>query len=609
MNPTFLVLVTTLAPLLAFAIGLLFLMKAPRMAQGVVLAGGLASVLCSLVLLATGPFEPVRHTWLVSGTLELRFGFMLDGLALSFGAVVALITFCVQVYSIGYMSHDPAKTRYFAMLGLFGWAMLSFVYAVDLLQAFIFWELVGLASFFLIGFWYEKPSASAAAKKAFVMTRVGDVGLFIGILLILDMTLLSDIPALLDVETGLVSVASSGQLTLILLLIFFGIMGKSAQFPLHTWLPDAMEGPTPVSALLHSATMVAAGVFLFARLHPLFMESAATIHVVLAVALFTTLLSATIAMVEKDIKKVLAYSSIGQLGFMLAALAAGGLLAGVLHLILHAVFKALLFLCAGSYIHHFHTNDMEEIGRRGGRRMKVTTLGLIAGGGALAGIPPLAGFFSKEEVLAALSHGGYTFHLLVALFAALLTAYYTFRMIFLVVLPRKMEAEVPKSIADSPLVMLAPMVLLIVGSVLGGAMLAPLAGLLGLEVPHHSLLSMAPALAVVAVGVGLAWWDFGRREAAREGFVTKLGPAYTLFRRQWYVDAFYRATFDRLVNAAARLLEGVENRGLDDGFDRLALGTRRGGAILARLQSGWVQGYIAGVVAVLTLAGLYFGFR
>src|SRR5690606_6330301 len=239
-----------------------------------------------------------------------------------------------------------------------------------LLQAFIFWELVGLASFFLIGFWYEKPSAVAAAKKAFIMTRVGDVGLFIGILLILNKVGFFDIPQLVDAESGLHTLVDHGTLTLIMVLIFTGIVGKSAQFPLHTWLPDAMEGPTPVSALLHSATMVAAGVFLFARLHPLFMMSATTIHVVLIVALFTAVLSSTIALVEKDIKKVLAYSSIGQLGFMLAALASGALLAGVLHLILHAIFKALLFLCAGSYIHHFHTNDMEEIGRKGGRRMK-----------------------------------------------------------------------------------------------------------------------------------------------------------------------------------------------------------------------------------------------
>ena len=297
-----------------------------------------------------------------------KFGFLLDGLSLMFGVAVALITLCVMVYSLGYMGHDLSKTRYFALLALFEWAMLSFVYAVDLMQTFIFWELVGLASFFLIGFWYEKPSATAAAKKAFLMTRVGDVGLFIGVLMVLQVAGHFDIPGLLATEGGLVAQATPAVLTTITLLIFVGIVGKSAQFPLHTWLPDAMEGPTPVSALLHSATMVAAGVYLMARLHPLFMGSETTLGSILIVASMTALLAATMAMVATDIKRVLAYSSISQLGFMLLGLAAGSLFAGVFHLITHALFKALLFLCSGLFIHHLETNDMAQIGRGGGRR-------------------------------------------------------------------------------------------------------------------------------------------------------------------------------------------------------------------------------------------------
>lgn len=608
MNPAFVALLTIFTPFIAFAVAMLFFMKHHRIAQGIVLTGGFLSVLGAFCLLGMGPMEPVRYLWFSSGSLQLSFGFLFDGISLSFGAVVALITFLIQVYSVGYMHHDPAKTRYFALLGLFGWAMLGFVYAVDLLQALIFWELVGLASFFLIGFWYEKPSATAAAKKAFLMTRIGDTGLLIGILAMINIASMSDIPGLLDPETGLTTMVSTGTITILMLLIFMGIVGKSAQFPLHTWLPDAMEGPTPVSALLHSATMVAAGVYLFARLHPLFMVSGTVTTTVLCIAIFTALLSATIAMVETDMKKVLAYSSIGQLGFMLAALAAGGLLAGVLHLILHAVFKALLFLCAGSYIHHFDSNEMKEIGSRGGRRMRWTTAGLLIGGASLAGIPPLAGFFSKEEVLASLSYGGYTVFLVFALFAAFLTAYYTFRMIFLVVLPGKIEAPSGHE-GDSPAVMLVPMLLLMAGTVAGGFLLSPIAGLLDMEVPHHTIVSMLPAIFAALAGVALAWWDFGRAGASRKGFISAVKPLHTLFRNKWYVDDVYRAVFARFTDTAAALLHRMETRFLDDGFDALAEGTKKTGALTSRLQSGWVQMYVAGMVVVLALVGIYFGMR
>lgn len=608
MNHALLALLTIFTPFVAFAISMLFCMRAHRVAQAIILTGGAVSVLGALAILAAGPTDPQSVIWLSSGSLELSFGFMFDGLSLSFGAVVAIITFLVQIYSIGYMHDDPAKTRYFGLLGLFGWAMLGFVYSVDLLQALIFWELVGLASFFLIGFWYEKPSASAAARKAFLMTRIGDTGLLIGILLIINISGMGHIPALLDADSGLGTMVSVGTLTVLMLLVFMGIVGKSAQFPLHTWLPDAMEGPTPVSALLHSATMVAAGVFLFARLHPLFLASEATLIVVLCIAIFTALMSASMAMVESDLKKVLAYSSIGQLGFMLAALAAGGLLAGVLHLILHAVFKALLFLCAGSYIHHFHTNDMREIGRRGGRRMRWTTAGLVIGGASLAGLPPLAGFFSKEEVLASLSYGGHHIFWFFALFAAFLTAYYTFRMIFFILLPDR-QVDVNAVTHDSSPVILAPIVILTVATLFGGLLLGPLAALLLLEVPHHTILSMLPAIFCSLAGVALAWLDFGRRTASRRGFISLVPPLQVLFVRKWYVDDVYQAVFARMIQAMAMMLHHVEVHLLDGGADKLADATRRTGGWTARLQSGWVQMYIASGVVVVALAGYFLGGR
>jgi NADH-quinone oxidoreductase subunit L len=605
-----LILLTTVTPLAAFALAILFLMRQPRLAQTVVIVGGALSLAGAASLLSQGPVAPLRYLWFASGDMQLRFGFLLDGMSLMFGVAVALITLCVMVYSLGYMSHDPGKTRYFAMLALFEWAMLSFVYAVDLLQSFIFWELVGLASFFLIGFWYEKPSATAAAKKAFLMTRVGDVGLFIGVLLVLQVAGHFDIPGLLAADGGLISQATPAVLTMITLLIFVGIVGKSAQFPLHTWLPDAMEGPTPVSALLHSATMVAAGVYLMARLHPLFMGSETTLGVILVVGSVTALLAATMAMVATDIKKVLAYSSISQLGFMLLGLAAGSLFAGVFHLITHALFKALLFLCSGLFIHHFASNDMAHIGRRGGRRMRFATTGLLIGGAALAGIPPLGGFFSKEEIFAALGHDGVSVFSVAAFLAAFLTAYYTFRMIFLVLNPLPVEPESHVSEGHDraePWSMALPVALLIVGAAIAGFFGSDIARHLGLDAVHHSFASMVPALVVVALGVLLAWLDFGRPSSARTGFIARVPSVERLFLNGWYVDAFYDAVVVRGTVLVATILHAAEVRLFDGNFDRFGFGMLGLGSASRRLQNGWVQFYGGWAAIVLGAVAVYFG--
>jgi NADH-quinone oxidoreductase subunit L len=607
-----LALLATLSPLPAFFIALVFLRSQPRLAQLVALAGTALTLVGSAGLLAQGPVEPLRFLWFSSGQINLQFGFLFDGISLVFGVAVSLITLCVMVYSLSYMAHDPSKSRYFAMLSLFAWAMLSFVYAVDLLQAFIFWELVGLASFFLIGFWYEKPEASTAARKAFLMTRIGDVGLFIGILMILPLTSNFDLPTLLNAETGLVKLAAPAALSTITLLIFMGIVGKSAQFPLHTWLPDAMEGPTPVSALLHSATMVAAGVYLMARLHPLFMAAPDTLYIILCIAAFTALLAATIAMVERDIKKVFAYSSISQLGFMLMGLAAGSLFAGVFHLITHAVFKALLFLCSGVYIHHFETNDLEEIGRRGGRRLRATTLALAIGAGALAGVPPLAGFFSKEEIFAALGHDGATLFSIVALFAAFLTAYYTARMLFLVILPAKIEEDAQHDAQHGPaqpIAMLAPILLLALGALSLGFVGTRLAVMLGVAPAHHEIASMLPAIGVVLLGILIAYMDYGRRGAARKGFIASVPVLQKLFENRWYIDEFYRTVFVRLNDALSALFYAIEQRFFDAGFDEFGSSALKAGNSASRLQSGWVQIYAGATVVLIGLAALYIGLR
>ena len=615
MDTLTLALATTFAPFAACVVALLFLVGRPRLAQAVVVAGGAVSLLGALALLAAGPVEPLRFLWFTSGPVELRFGFWLDGLSLIFGAAVALVTLCVMVYSVGYMGGDPGRTRYFALLGLFEWSMLSFVYAVDLLQSFIFWELVGLSSFFLIGFWYERPAARDAATKAFVMTRIGDVGLFIGLLVILHVAGGFDIPTLLDPQSGMVRTAAPLLLTVVSLLIFAGIAGKSAQLPLHTWLPDAMEGPTPVSALLHSATMVAAGVFLMARLHPLFMAADHGPTVILAISALTALVAATMAMVESDIKRVLAYSSISQLGFMLMGLAAGSLFAGVFHLVTHAFFKSLLFLCSGLFIHHCGTNDMEGIGRGGGRRLRFATVGLAAGGAALAGVPPLSGFFSKEEIFASLGHAGgvvATAAYAAAFLAALLTAYYTFRMIFLVTRPERIEAQSGDGHHEGraePWTMAAPVAVLTLGSVIAGFWGREIAAGLGVAAAPHGLATMAPALAVVALGVLWAWVDFGRAGAPRTGSIHRVPALETLFARQWYVDALYRAVIVRLTLVAARVLHAFEVRGLDLNYERFGFGILGAGTGSTRLQTGWVQFYGGWAVVLVGLAAAWLGLR
>jgi NADH-quinone oxidoreductase subunit L len=283
--------------------------------------------------------------------------------------LVAVISFLVQVYSLGYMAGDPGFARYYAFQSLFACAMMSLTVSSSMLQLYVFWELVGLSSYLLIGFWYEKFSATQAGKKAFVMTRLGDIAFFIGLLLVL--LNLGNLNIVEMNSTEVPARMSSGLISLSAILMFGGIVGKSAQFPLLTWLPDAMEGPTPVSALLHSATMVAAGVYLFARLFPFFGHSAGAMTIFLAIGTITMVIASTMAMVDRDIKRVWAYSTISQLGFMIMGLAAGGYFAGTFHLITHAGFKALLFLCSGVWIHYYETNDMYQIGRQGGRRLKI----------------------------------------------------------------------------------------------------------------------------------------------------------------------------------------------------------------------------------------------
>jgi len=613
------------APLLACALILIFLRGRPRVAAGTAIAALTVSFAAAAFLVwqvAVPNTAAVSQTlWLpVQGGAGLAFGVILDPLAVTMALVVAAITLAVMVYSTGYMRGDPGFARYFGFLALFGWAMLGLVLASNLLQLLVFWELVGLASFLLIGFWFEREAPAAAARKAFLMTRVGDVGFLLGVLLLIRALGVATIP---DVLAAATSPAPGFTVPLVAFLLLMGVVGKSAQGPLFTWLPDAMEGPTPVSALLHSATMVAAGVFLVARLHPLFAAAPGVMQGLLWLALVTALASATMAMVANDIKRVLAYSSISQLSYMLMALAAGSVAAGFFHLTTHAGFKALLFLSSGIFIHHAHSNDMREIAGHEPLSQKAGVIGLVAGSLALAGVIPFAGYFSKEMVLGAMGEkvGGVV--LALAYLGAGLTAYYTFRMVFLTLRGQTPRRPVARDIAPAahaagheehfpkaaeaamawPVLALAALTLVL--GYLGGFFATRLSPALPHEGPFHVGGGALVALALVAAGIALAWYEFGRAGALRLGFAERVPALKSFFGDNWYLDRLYKATVIRWTLALSRAAKWNDHTVLDGASDGVAQGTVWGGRILSMVQNGFVQAYVAVAISVVAALGIW----
>jgi NADH-quinone oxidoreductase subunit L len=616
-------------PLAAFLVIFVFTRNHPRLSAAISIGSVSVSLVCSLALLGLNLkiAQPIQYLvmLLASSGLDIPFGFLVDQLNLLMIVVVSAICFLVQVYSLGYMAGDPGFSRYYSFMSLFAWAMMNLVLSPTILQLYVFWELVGLSSYLLIGFWYEKFSASEAGKKAFVMTRAGDAAFFIGFLLLF---LHTGNLSILDLNSPAISAAlSPTTLTLSALLIFGGIVGKSAQFPLLTWLPDAMEGPTPVSALLHSATMVAAGVYLFARLFPFFSLSPKAMDIFLAIGTISMLLASSMAMVSRDIKRVWAYSTISQLGFMIMALGAGGYFAGVFHLTTHAGFKALLFLCSGVFIHKYGTNDAYELGRFGSRRMIVPTVSIILAAAALSGFPPFSGYFSKEAIMAALAELPNPAWLAAGLAGVFLTAYYSFRMIFILVLPRQTGEDGGQKTDDGhaaheesgygvmawPLVILAA-ITVVLGFfenslrdfLLGGSMAASPAA-----EAEGGRLVWAPwaALGLAAGGFVLAWWEFGRRSSKQIGFVEKIPPLYRLFTERWYIDHFYRLLVNLVVDRGiSYLCWQNDNKVIDGGIDELCEGTIEGGRIVAFLQTGMIQYRLLAIFAVMVLLSIYFYF-
>jgi len=617
-STTALALLGTQLPAAIFGLILLATRRHARLSAALSIAAVSVTLLCAVGLLVRhwNAVESIRFTirWVVSGDIEVLFGYFLDPASLLMLVTVAVICFLVQVYSLGYMAGDPGFARYYAYMSLFAWAMTSLTVAPNLLQLYIFWELVGLASYLLIGFWFEKFSASEAGKKAFVMTRTGDVAFFLGLILLLMHVGNLDIETLNQPATAVRM--PPAVLTAAALLIFGGIVGKSAQFPLLTWLPDAMEGPTPVSALLHSATMVAAGVYLFARIFPFLSAATTAMAVFLVIGTVSMLAASTMAMVSRDIKRVWAYSTISQLGYMIMGLAAGGYFAGVFHLTTHAGFKALLFLCSGVFIHHFGTNDMFEIGQAGGRGRKIPMLCMIVGGAALAGVPPLSGFFSKELILGTLANLPNPLWLILALAGVFLTAYYTFRLIFVILFPKETGAHAgginSGHSAAGGRVMNAVLLILAGVTLILGFVQSPLdhfiAGDSAAAGDHggHSAGLAIVSIGLVAAAVGLAWLEFGRSSAARIGFVERLPSLGRFFEQRWYLDHLYRLLLDRVVYRGFSALCSAGDRKAIDGFIHgVSHETVKSGGRLALLHGAMIQYRLLVLFAVVALLGAY----
>jgi NADH-quinone oxidoreductase subunit L len=630
-----------LLPLVAFAV-IVFVTRQNKMLSAAlsIAAMAVAAALSLFVILpqvVAGGTDHFEFNWLRlwpgvapqgAGETFLRLGVAIDPLTAIMLVVVTGVSFLVQVYSRSYMIEhgqlDPGYSRFFAYLSLFTFSMLAVVLANNLLFLFIGWELVGLCSYLLIGFWYDRPEVHGvhllppwiAAKKAFLTTRVGDVGFLIGLIILWNTggTLqLSQLFEQVDARTGpLFNASLFGQPVLFwaCLCLFAGAVGKSGQFPLHVWLPDAMEGPTPVSALIHAATMVAAGVYLVARTYPLFEAAPSALTVVAVIGGFTAIFAATMGLASNDIKRILAYSTVSQLGYMMLALGAGSIAAGMFHLFTHAFFKALLFLAAGSVIHAVGTNDITEMG--GLRKIMPRTYWTMAIGGlSLAGFPLFAGFWSKDEVLAAAASGGGPILLAFGVITVFLTAFYTFRMFFLTfhgTYRGDVHATHPH---ESDWWMTGPLIVLAIPALVIGFWGSPLLnngfqhfleGGAYRDVQPNLVLAVVGAVLAIA-GIGAAWMMYGARQFAAEP-LAQYGAVYTLLARRYYIDEFYMWLIDKLVIGVGYALTIFDREALDAIVNGIAALLADFGRGLRTAQTGRVQNYglvLFGGMAVIAL--------
>ncbi|MFF2092570.1 NADH-quinone oxidoreductase subunit L [Paenibacillus sp. NPDC058174] len=588
-------------------------------------AGSLAAFLLSLLVLfeRLGPdavdYSISSFKWIVIGDYTLRLGFEVTNLTSLMLVVITTVSLAVNVYSAGYMKNDERITVFYGYVALFTFSMIGLVLADNMLLLYIFWELVGVCSFLLIGFWYQRPAARAAAKKAFIVTRIGDAGLLLAILLLfwympghaLDFTNIYNV-----FHEGQSGVMTSGITTLIALLIFIGAIGKSGQFPLHVWLPDAMEGPTPISALIHAATMVAAGVFLLARTFDIISASEAAMQTTAYIGGFTAIFAATIALAQNDIKRILAYSTVSQLGYMVMAIGLGSVSGGIFHLFTHAFFKALLFLGAGSIIHAVHTQDIREMGGLGAK-MKTTAWTFAIGALALSGIPPFSGFWSKDAILAtALDENPVLF--VVGLAAAFCTALYMSRLFFLVFAgkPRSGQAAVKESGA----VMTIPMIVLAVLSVVAGFVETPWNGWLSgwlngsgaVEAAHGSgIAAMVASIGVGALGIYLGWLFFVKKSIGNGLMAERFPGLLRAVERGYYLDELYRAIVVKPLRGLGTALAAFDEYVIGGTVRMTGSLTTAAGRLAARLSNGKVQTYglaalIGCIILIVAIVGRRF---
>jgi NADH-quinone oxidoreductase subunit L len=658
-------------PLLSFLILIFFGKKLPR--QGDWLANAILFIclgLAGYVLYATGAADKIGATynWIdlkdapVFGPVKIQLGILIDNLSAVMLVVVCLISALTHLFSVKYMEGDTKYSRYYAFLGIFTFSMLGIVLTNNLLMMYIFWELVGLSSYLLIGFWYEKPGPQYASKKAFIVNRIGDAGFFIGIMIIYVFTksfTFTDIFA--AIEAGKLS---GGWLTAAGILIFCGAIGKSAQFPLHVWLPDAMEGPTPVSALIHAATMVAAGVYLVTRTYAMMDADALTF--IAYIGLITAFISATIAITQNDIKKVLAYSTVSQLGFMILALGVGAFTAGFFHLVTHAAFKACLFLGAGSVIYGMHHE--QDIRNMGGlkKKMKITYLTFLMATMALSGVPLTSGFLSKDSILAgtlafASLTGGINIIIpIVAFFVAGLTAFYMFRLVFLTFHGEPKNKEKYDHCKESPKPMTIPLIVLSVLSFFAFFSYNPIDANIGwfakyisppntvvpqnqrfefqrtaeeksavtentevkkeeapavientneefLEAVHHQhYTAMGLSLFVAGMGILLAFVFYKWKKLDPDALAEKIKPLYTFSLNKWYFDEFYEGVIVKGLLGLTRVFRWFDNTVVDGVVNGAAYITERSSAGTGKFDNSFVDGLVNLVGSVVMFFGLLF---
>jgi NADH-quinone oxidoreductase subunit L len=593
-----------------------------------------------------GPLDFPTHRWLEVGSLEITLGVLLDPLTAIMLVIVTGVSLLIQIYSVGYMRGDPGFTRFYAYMSLFTASMIGLVMAANIVQLYFFWELVGLCSYLLIGFWYHRPAAAAAAKKAFIVTRLGDFGFLMAILYLafnadvftgngLEISVINtELPK--AVAAGLIG---TSVITWIAVGIFAGAVGKSGQFPLHTWLPDAMEGPTPVSALIHAATMVTAGVFLVARFFPLFEVSQVAMNLVAIIGGVTAIFAATMGLVMYDIKRVLAYSTISQLGYMMLALGVGAYGAAIFHLFTHAFFKALLFLGSGSVNHATGTFDMRYMGGLR-NKMRWTYATFMIGGLSLAGVFPLAGFWSKDEILArAWGQGGNVSQIVfwLALIAVFMTAFYMFRALFMTFHGefRGGAEEDPAAephggvhLGESPAVMVAPLLVLGVASVMAGFFANPTTdlgivpahwfseflgqGLVHVEAEGVNLTIAGVSTVVALAGIALAYLMYSARRISPELKGGALRFAHDLLSRKYYFDELYEGYFviRFLYGWISGFLDWADRSVVDGAVRGVDYAGRNVGRAMAQVQTGQLQGYgVVMSIGVLAILGVYLFLR